>query len=361
MKKLSHLLLVLAAAAFVFTACEGPMGPEGPKGDTGDQGIQGIQGLQGIQGESGTTNCVLCHDNSTAIATATAQWEKSGHGMAEITNYGNREFVPGTDCAMCHVSQGFLEYYETGDIAGAPFLNPLSPNCYTCHEIHSTYTTDDWGLTYGNSFALMQGGATFDKGSGNLCAKCHQSRAVSPNPVPGGSGVTLTSNRWGGHHSPPANVVAGEGLYEITGGSTPYPSSAAHYVMDACVTCHLAPANGNDGGGHTWSMEYDYHGTETFNYNGCVACHADQTSRMAKFATLQTEIATKLETLRALLETEGIYDPANGRNATGAFTDDQAGAYLNWQLITEDKSLGVHNPDYVRAILDNCIEVLSAK
>jgi hypothetical protein len=287
--------------------------------------------------------------------------------MAEITAYGNRPYGTNSaagegDCAMCHVSQGFLEFYGStpNTITGAPFVNPQSPNCYTCHEIHSTYTEADWGFTFGDSFALMQGGATFDKGAGNLCAKCHQSRAVSPNPVPGGSGVTLTSDRWGGHHSPPANVVAGEGLYEITfTGSTPYPASAAHYVMESCVTCHMAPANGIDGGGHTWSMEFDYHGTETFNYNGCVTCHADKTSRLAKLTTLQTEITTKLATLQGLLQTAGIYDPANGRNVKGTFSDDVAGAYLNWQLITEDKSLGMHNPDYVRAILDNCITALT--
>lgn len=362
MKKLSHLLLLLAAAIFVFAACEGPEGPAGPQGDVGPQGIQGIQG---DVGPAGTTTCLQCHDNSTSISLATFQYEMSGHAMAEVTNYGNRTYgtaYPAGDCAQCHVSQGFLEFNATQTIVNAPYLNPQNVNCYTCHEIHETYTDDDWDITYGESFSLMQGG-TYDKGSGSLCAKCHQSRTISPMPAVGGAGVDITSDRYGGHHAPNANVLAGEGLYEIAGTAS-YATSMGHYNMieHSCVSCHMAPANGNDAGGHTWSMEYDYHGTETFNYNACSTCHTDKTATLALMETLQDEVETKLEQLRVLLDDPAvdIYDPSNGRNLTGTFTDDIAGAYINWQLILEDKSMGFHNPSYVRAILDNSIAAMDA-
>ncbi|HUS87640.1 MAG TPA: hypothetical protein VMW76_10395 [Bacteroidales bacterium] len=355
MKKLSHLLLILAAIAFVFTACEGPMGPEGPQGL---QGLQGDKGDKGDTGDPGTTTCIQCHDNSTAIMTAQHQYEESGHGMLETSSYGNREFAGTNDCAMCHVSQGFLEYQANGTITGAPYLNPQQPNCYTCHLVHTTYTTADWELTYDDSFELFLSDATFDKGDGNLCAKCHQAKLPSPLPVVAGADVILTSNRWGAHHAPNANILSAKGLYEIVG-TTAYTGSAVHYAAQACVTCHMAPSEGITGGGHTWHMFYDYHGTPTFNYNGCVACHADEATRMTAMDALTAEITTKLETLRGLLETAGIYDPANGRNKTGTFSPDIAGAYLNWQIITEDKSLGMHNPAYVRAILNNSIEVLT--
>lgn len=360
MKKLSHLLLLFAAAMFVFAACEGP---EGPAGATGPIGPEGPAGPQGEIGEEGTTTCVQCHDNSTSISLASFQYALSGHAEGEITNYGNRLYgtdYPAGDCAQCHVSQGFLEFFETGNVAGAPFVNPQNTNCYTCHEIHETFTAADYNLTYGGSFTLMQGG-TYDKGSGNLCAKCHQSRAVSPMPVVGGSGVNIGSDRWGGHHSPNANIVAGDGLYEIAGTSS-YPPVMAHYVGESCVTCHMTPANGNDAGGHTWSMEYDYHGDETFNFNGCAACHLDKTGQLTKMDDLMSDVEADLETLRVLLEDAavGIYNPANGRNFTGDFSDDVAGAYLNWQLILEDKSMGMHNPAYVKAILANSIAAMQA-
>jgi hypothetical protein len=361
MKKLSYLLLLLAAVMFAFASCEGPEGPAGPTGPTGPEGPEGPQGDVGADG---TTTCVQCHDNSTDISLASFQYAMSGHAAGEITNYGNRTYgtiYPAGDCAQCHVSQGFLEFYATGDVAGAPFVNPQNVNCFTCHEIHETFTEADYDLTYGGSFALMQGGSTFDKGSGNLCAKCHQSRTVSPMPAVGGADVDITSNRWGGHHAPNANVVAGEGLYEIAG-STTYPTNMAHYVGDACVTCHMTPANGNDAGGHTWSMEYDYHGDEVFNYNGCVACHADQSGQITKMEDLMAEVEADLVTLRLLLDDDNIdiYDPAIDRNMTGTFSADVAGAYLNYQLILEDKSLGMHNPAYVRAILANTIEAMQA-
>ena len=38
----------------------------------------------------------------------------------------------------------------------------------------------------------------------------------------------------------------------------------------------------------------------------------------------------------------------------------QAQAFYNWIGLTEDRSLGVHNPRYVEALLSNSIEALSA-
>ena len=32
---------------------------------------------------------------------------------------------------------------------------------------------------------------------------------------------------------------------------------------------------------------------------------------------------------------------------------------LNWQLFAEDRSLGLHNPAYAKAVLTNTIEALS--
>jgi hypothetical protein len=75
---------------------------------------------------------------------------------------------------------------------------------------------------------------------------------------------------------------------------------------------------------------------------------------------LQTEVNAKLVTLQALLLDAGIYDDGNGRNKKGEFTADVAGAYLNWQTISEDRSKGVHNPSYVNALLDNSIEAVNA-
>jgi hypothetical protein len=39
-------------------------------------------------------------------------------------------------------------------------------------------------------------------------------------------------------------------------------------------------------------------------------------------------------------------------------TADEAGAMLNYQSVLEDKSMGVHNPPYIIALLTNTIESL---
>jgi hypothetical protein len=61
--------------------------------------------------------------------------------------------------------------------------------------------------------------------------------------------------------------------------------------------------------------------------------------------------------LGVLLEAAGIYNPAStsGYAIPGTYTNKIAGAYWNWISITEDRSLGVHNPKFVERILDNTI------
>ncbi len=358
MKNLIRIFSLLLLAGFVF-ACEGPMGPAGL------DGTDGVDGTNGTNGVDGTAKCSVCHNNSATIVSAQLQYEHSTHAMNDNAAYGNRP-APANDCARCHVSQGFLDFmpdgaFNTAFNATMQYQNPQQPNCYTCHSIHKNFDATDWNLTFAAAKPLLNGGATYDKGKSNLCANCHQARAVSPMPVVGGGDITLTSDRWGTHHGPTANVLSGKGLYDITG-TTPIPTSNTHFTgaANGCVTCHMANAYGDLGGGHTMSMEYDVHGTETLNTEGCLTCHSAAEAKTYT-TTLQTSIAAKLATLQGLLETKGIYDPANGRNKKATFTADVAGAYLMWQTLSEDRSLGVHNPKYVKAVLDNAIEKMSAK
>ena len=42
----------------------------------------------------------------------------------------------------------------------------------------------------------------------------------------------------------------------------------------------------------------------------------------------------------------------------GVWPANVAGAMLNWQLFAEDRSLGLHNPRYVKAVVQNTIEAI---
>lgn len=365
MKKLSYLLLTFAAAAFIIVGCEGPDGPAGPKGDTG---LQGEQGIQGDTGPSGTTTCTNCHDDSAEIATVQGQFNNSLHAMGENSQYASDANAYGP-CTQCHTNQGFHEYWGGDQTTASAYDDAQQPNCYTCHDIHETHTEADWALSYSSSTTLNHGGATWDKGNSNLCARCHQALPVSPMPVVAGAEVILTSDRWGTHHGPVANILtgaSGSGLYEIAGTVT-YSNSMHSSMLTSCVACHMADAYGSFAGGHTMKMEYERHETPTLNDKGCTTCHSYAGPfgsvngyLLSDLVAFQAPIVVKLNTLKGHLETLGIYDPANGRNVKGTFSADIAGAYLNWQAITEDRSNGVHNPKYINAILDNSIAAMAA-
>ena len=380
MKKLSNLLLIIAAVIFSFTACEGPEGPQGPEGPTGPTGPTGPAGPTG---PSGTAGCVECHDNNQIITAASAQWEASVHATG-----GNAERSD-ADCAPCHTSQGFLEVNAAGDFAStvgnkeatAAISNPNQINCYTCHNIHDTYTTDDWDLmktTATLGWHSVDGTTTtsVDLSKGNMCTGCHQARALEvtlANWDDGGIAEVedIESYRWGVHHGPQYNIYVGEGLYEFDG-TTAYPVDDNHFLTaapDACVTCHMYDAYGTQAGGHTFNFGYEYHGSVRPNWNSlCITCHTPDGALDLDdlLADIQEDIEGLLEELTTELQTAGVMD-ADGylvhTSSSSPYgivpqTEEHLAAFTNWQAIEEDRSLGFHNPEYTEAVLLNTLEVV---
>ncbi|MCD4736240.1 MAG: hypothetical protein K8R53_09370, partial [Bacteroidales bacterium] len=300
--------------------------------------------------------CVQCHDNSQVIFAKTIQWEASTHATG-----GNFE-RNGTDCAPCHTSQGFLEVMAAGTQATtADISNPNPPNCYTCHKIHETYSPDDWAITYMDPVTLWHPTtkAEVDLGTGNLCANCHQSRIPDPFPVPGGGNVSIGSPYWGAHHGPVANIIAGAGGYEVAG-SLPYTPASFHStnVENSCTTCHLASAYGVQAGGHNMGMTYAYHGNDVVNTAGCVECHSDVSALETKIEDTKDEISGLMDQLFGLLTTQGVMDSTN-HAIPMEMTVDQAGGIINYNMSREDKSFGIHNYNYVKALLTNSVESLA--
>ena len=338
------LLSVAAITALIFVAActkEGPPGKDGAPGKDGEDGINGTDG---------TAVCGVCHDNSESVETKIGQWGKSIHAI------GGRNFENNTGCAPCHTSQGFKEALANDTTATmAPIQDPANINCYTCHMIHDTYTAADWTLrkTDPNTFWLT--GETVDLGKGNICVRCHQPRISYQIPDvtnPGGT-YTVSSTRFGPHHGPQGTTLNGIAFYKVGSG---YFNSAHTNIPDACVTCHMASATGYHNGGHTFFVEDEEEGLNT---NGCLACHTASEAETLK-DDLQAEIETKLEELGALLVTAGIYNPAgtSGTAVKGDYTNTVAGAYWNFISIEEDRSMGVHNPRFVRKLLENTIASL---
>ena len=349
---LSFLSLLCMALVLSLMSCkgdQGDIGPAGPKGDTGATGSTGATGEQGW----GTQDCASCH-TSQLIAAKQFQWENSTHATGG--HYDRNQ----TSCAVCHTSQGFLERAATGAQATAATIpDPLPQNCYTCHQIHTTYTDADWALTQPNPVTFWLGGETADVGKGNLCISCHQARVPSPalpDPATGGT-INITSSRYGPHHGAQGMMFTGSAGYELDFG-TPYTNSAhTTLIQDACVTCHMATAVGTASGGHTFRVTHAASGA--VNTAGCVSCHTDAADLTAKITDTQTEIATLLEELKTKLVDKGLLNPTTDLAIVPQdFEGHEAGALYNYKYVEEDQSLGIHNYKYTKALLLNSIAAL---
>jgi len=353
MKTLLKLLTLLTVTAFIIVSCEGPMGPAGEDGTDGTDGIDA------------TASCIQCHNDDATVGLKVAQWEGSMHATGGNAAYANR-----AGCVQCHTSQGFLEYVAEGSTASLTVpAEPMQINCYTCHKIHSTFTDDDWALTKPGAQVLnvKYAGAdvTWDKGNSNQCVACHQAFPVNPAPVQNGADFEITNTRMGVHHGPMANLVLGKTAFELSG--TAYPTTNVHSTGAGCVTCHMATPYGYQAGGHNMGLEYDSHGTAKMLYTGCAACHDVTSAGVApgklafdeKIAAVHVNIEAKLETLKNQLIEAGVFNTGTNLANKGTFEANAVFAYINFNMIEEDRSLGIHNPAYTKVLLDNSIAAMT--
>ena len=129
-------------------------------------------------------------------------------------------------------------------------------------------------------------------------------------------------------------------------GSYPAGTPMAHYssISNTCVDCHM----GEDAD----------HGFEP-SVDNCQQCHPGATD--FDINGLQTEIMALADSLGAKLVAAGLIDEATaeGEPIVTQAPEAQARAMWNWiTVFQEDRSLGVHNPAYARALLEAGIAAL---
>jgi len=265
-------------------------------------------------------------------------WSESVHGTGEAYVRGSS-----ASCAGCHSGGGFTAMVAAGQNPGeveAGDPNPTRQDCRACHQIHTSYTGEDWALTTTDAVDLYAfEGATFDGGKGNLCANCHQPRRAFPEAEAGM--ITGISSHWGPHHGPQSAMLLGlAGAGEVEGS----PSAHATMVADTCVTCHVG-----EGADHTFEPDV----------SACQACHAD--AEDFDINGTQTEIQALLDELGDALVAAGLLteNSEDGHPAVEEAPEDVAPALWNWIYIAhEDKSVGVHNPAYTRALLEASLQMM---
>jgi hypothetical protein len=339
-KKLFFSLLVLVAIILV-----GCAGPQGEQGDPGPAGPAGPPGPKGDPGESAELmmadlTCTECHVDTSLITGKHTAWSESVHGSGEA-------YVRGTSasCAGCHSGASFSDRIAAGlDVdeveAGDP--NPTRQDCRTCHQIHTSYTAEDWALETTDPVALYAfEDATFDGGAGNLCANCHQPRRSMAQDVVDGV-VNWSSTHYGPHHGPQAAMLLGiGGAGEAADGS---PASHYNLVDNTCAACHLG--------------ESDNH-TFVPSVAACQDCHADAESFDINGA--QTEVEEMVTQLEEALVAKGMWDVETDEPVVGEYPEAEAAALWNYVYIAhEDKSMGVHNPAYTKALLEASLAALGA-
>jgi hypothetical protein len=215
-----------------------------------------------------------------------------------------------------------------------------------------------------NAVALLNG-FSFDRGSANLCASCHQSRANIDELITGDTELSL---RWGPHHSNHADMLAGTNAYEY--GLDLDNSPHTNVAQNGCVECHMSASGDITLGGHSWKMVDDV--KEHYNVSGCNvdACHGageigdefeyeadDDYDWDGETESVQAEVAGLLDSLETLLEEGGMMDDEHPTDVT--VSADSAGAVFNWLFVHEDRSMGIHNTEYAVGLLQAAIKFLT--
>ena len=322
MKTCRILSLLLLLPVFALMGCEGDQGPPGPAGP------------------AGTDGCVECHNGTNIISGKVIQWEESGHGTGESYVRGTR-----SSCAGCHSGNTFREMIGAGLNPGSVESgdpNPTRQDCRACHMVHEgdEYDSSDWALQSVAPVAFYaDAGGTFDGGTGNLCVNCHQPRRVIPEPVEGV--ISGISSHWGPHHGPQSSMLMGR----VGAGST-VGSPSGHYtlVTDTCNGCHMG-----EGADHTFEPDTDR----------CQECHGEVDD--FDINDRQTNTAALIDQLGELLLAAGLIDEngPDGHPIVSEAPENQAIALWNWLYVAhEDKSLGVHNPAYSQALLEEGIALM---
>ncbi len=302
-------------------------------------------------------DCNQCHDDATHHPFGT-EWLNSGHAVSPRQT--------GSTCVRCHTAQGF-ENFVDGAPAVSTDYNPI--NCQTCHEPHgeTTPTNNPHMIRTLASVTFQEGTVVTNAGEGLVCMQCHQARV---NASTYASDPNNAGSRFGPHHGPQGDMLEGINGYEY---GQPIPSSAhATAVTNTCVTCHMQNIPSSNpaftiAGGHTFNVS----STNGDLVAACQQCHGSSVTSFdialkdyngdGVIEGVQTEVKHLMDKLSTLLpNSSGVIDGAVKVPVTAkTWTAPQMEAAYNWQFVTEDRSMGIHNTAYTVGLLKASIANLT--
>ncbi|MEE9457088.1 MAG: multiheme c-type cytochrome [bacterium] len=261
----------------------------------GSEHVKGGGDPSKITVDYGAEMCGACHTDDHHPTYD--EWETSDHKHS-LTSLKGSSHASDT-CMECHSADYWYDRTLTLDTAKE------GTTCVMCHVSHgSNYT------------------AQLRSSVEELCVECHTDHGARPPSSP--------------HHSQ-KEMFGGFGGYEWPQGGPYLDSGHTYGVEETCVGCHMytksmeAPHPAITG--HSWKP----------NINVCTECHKGATNfnirgARTKVANLLTELETKLEKQKNEEAEDYLY------------------AKFNHGFVTADASVGVHNYDYAKQLLEDSIE-----
>ena len=330
----------------------------------------------------GAGDCGQCHD-ATPNHVKDVEWNISGHAKRwGLASSGPILSSSRNNCLRCHTAPGFADFLDNSGSTNVYATNFVfeAITCQACHDPHDA--SNPHQLRTALNYTLADGTVVTNAGDGGFCLNCHHSRNGSAtNNVanfkaglptwPGGSS-------FGTHDSPQGDML--EGANAITYNQA-IPSSAHRYaITNTCAGCHMQTFASTDpaylkAGGHTFHMSYSVVTNGVTNSVDatavCSQCHGSVDSfDMVRsdyngdgvIEGVQTEVQHLLDKLSTLLpNTNGIVDGTvkSSLSVKTNWSIPFLNAAYNWQFVSMDGSMGVHNAPFAVGLLKASIADLT--
>ena len=290
-------------------------------------------------------------------------WSRGAHVILEAP-----AIASGGTCLQCHEGRTAMQRFGGSDVfVEAADTKAYPIGCATCHDPHGSSNTHE----------LREPITVRD--TTNLCIQCHKRNSVPD-----------TANTRG-PHSPQGTTFLGTSGWRPAGftwdatSMTTHSNPAANPML--CAGCHLDTLDVNDAGGKL-AWHYTGHsfyaipcvsttGIDSTNscalasrsFAACTAsgCHSSADAVRTYFTSLDAELQYFTGVLWTDVNANGKIDAGDTglltKVASTEFKRDAVitvaeGALFNVQLVSTDRSHGVHNPPYLRALLTATIQAV---
>jgi predicted CXXCH cytochrome family protein len=301
-------------------------------------------------------------------------WSRGAHSVIEAPAISN---TSGT-CLQCHEGKTVAARFGASKVyVEASSTTPMQLGCTTCHAPHGSSNTHE----------LRASITTAD--TTNLCIQCHKRRSVPD--------MTSAS----GPHSPQGPTFLGTSGWRPAGFAWDSTNMTTHSNPTAnpllCATCHVATLDvKNAAGALAWHYTghsfyaipcVDTAGIDSTNscdvsvrsFAACATsgCHSSEGVARSLYTSLNSEVQYLAGVLWTDVNGNGKIDAGDTGllmqvpatefktrsatvNNTLPYTAAEGGRF-NVQLLTADRSHGVHNAPYMRALLIATIQAVKAQ